>query len=114
MTFLYLLSLINFISLINLYLLLDLFVLLIIFINLTSILYPEKDFIYNYYISFFIHLMRKIYHILPYKDIIKYNKENTCFYVESKAFFWIILKMLFVLNSIAFIVISISLLPLFL
>jgi hypothetical protein len=113
MTLLFFLNLIYFIVLFDLYLLIDLFLIVLNLINLISILYPEKYPLYNSYSSFFILLLRKICPMLPYQDKIEFNKEQNYYYIESKAFFWIILKILFVLISMTCIVIFISLLPFF-
>jgi hypothetical protein len=116
MTFLFLLSFINLICFINIFLLIDLFILLIAFLNLASISLQANTPTYNYLTGLIVWFINIFTSYLPIKgtiDIIKWDETQNSYYVESKDFFWIMLKMLFVINSAAFIVLVISLIPFF-
>jgi len=114
MTFLFLLSIINFLCLINIFIFLDLIILIISIFNLISILFPEEYIKYNKFTILTIQSVRKIFPYLPYTNTINFDRKNNIYYIDSKSFSMAIIKILFVLNSLIFIVISISLLPLFL
>ena len=111
MTFLILLTFINLICLINIYFLIDLLLLLLALLNLLSISLPANTPTYNTLTSFTVSIIRKFIPYMSFKDVIKWDKTLESYYVDSKDFFLIMVKIFFVVNTTVFISLALYLIP---
>jgi len=114
MSFLFLLTLINFLCIINIFLLLDLFILLLLTINCFYLLYPAHYPMYNKIANKLIKWISKVIPFFNSKFTLNIYKKNGMYCIDSKTLFWVFLKMFYVINSTCFIILSMFLLPFFL